>query len=60
MVRVRTSPLDRWHGMAALHVDTAGAGKVGHKIAIEYLEAEDAEAIRDRLYQEASRTEYRW
>ena len=59
-VRVQSSPFDRRHGMATLRVDTAGAGKVGHKIAIEYLEAEDAEAIRDRLYQEASRTEYRW
>lgn len=59
-VKVRSSPFDRRHGMAALHVDTAGAGKGGHKIAIEYLEAEDAEAIRDRLYQEANRTEYRW
>ena len=59
-VWVQSSPFDRRHGMAGLHVDTAGAGKVGHKIAIRYLEAEDAEAIRERLYQEAGQTEYRW
>jgi len=48
-VRTGESPFDRRHGMASLHVDTAGAGKVGHAIDIPYLERDVAQALREDL-----------
>jgi putative membrane protein len=48
-VSVRSSPFDRRHKMASLQIDTAGAGKVGHKIDIEFLQRDIAESLRDHL-----------
>ncbi|HKQ60912.1 MAG TPA: PH domain-containing protein, partial [Candidatus Polarisedimenticolaceae bacterium] len=57
---LRRSPLDRLTGMASLHVDTAGAGRVGHAVEIHFLDAAAAAAVRDRLFDEASRRTFRW
>ena len=46
--------------MGRVHVDTAGGGKVGHRVDVPYLEMPAAEALRDHLYLEASCTSYRW
>ncbi len=54
------SPFDRRHGMASLRVDTAGAGKLNHRIDIPFLEAGVARAIRERIHAEASRRSFRW
>jgi putative membrane protein len=54
------SPFDRRNGMARLAVDTAGAGKVGHRVQIRYLLAETARKLEESLFQEASRTAFRW
>lgn len=56
VLSLRESPFDRRHGMASLAVDTAGAGKIGHRIAIPYLEREVAGALRRDLFQAAQRT----
>ena len=54
------SPFDRRHHMASVAVDTAGAGKMGHRIHIPYLDLEVARGISRRLYAEARATEFRW
>ena len=54
------SPFDRRHGTASLRVDTAGATRVGHSIDVPYLDATIAARMMDRLYEEASRTAFRW
>ena len=54
------SPFDRRHHMASVAVDTAGAGKMGHRIHIPYLDLEVAREIARRLYAEARATEFRW
>lgn len=56
----RESPFDRRSGMAAVAVDTAGAQMIAHTIDIPYLDAAVANAITRRLYEEASRREFRW
>lgn len=48
-VSVSSSPFDRRYQMAKLAIDTAGAGKVGHKIDIEYMQRDLAESLRDHL-----------
>lgn len=45
----RQGPIDRWWGMSAVLIDTAGAGKLGHRLEIPYLEPEAAELLFDRL-----------
>ena len=59
-VSMRQSPFDRRHRMASLAVDTAGAGTVGHRIQIPFLDAGVAESIHDRLYSETCASEFRW
>ena len=59
-VRLKESPFDRRHRMASVAVDTAGAGKVGHRIDIPYLEVDVARSMLQRLYAEAAATEFRW
>jgi putative membrane protein len=59
-VERKTSPFDRRRDMSRLAVDTAGAGRAGHRVAIPYLDDEVALALRDRLYYEAAETAYRW
>ncbi len=57
---LRESPFDRRNGMASLSVDTAGAGKTGHRIDIGYLLADAAAEMRDRLFRQTSFTAFRW
>lgn len=59
-VRMSESPFDRRHRMASVAVDTAGAGKMGHRIDIPYLDVEVARGISKRLYAEVRATEFRW
>jgi putative membrane protein len=54
------SPFDRRRGMASVRVDTAGAGRVGHRVDVDYLGLATARDLVGRLYDEASRTSYRW
>jgi uncharacterized membrane protein YdbT with pleckstrin-like domain len=57
-VQVVESPFDRRFAMAAVSVDTAGAG--AHPIDVPYLPATVAEALRVSLAEHAASTEYRW
>ena len=57
---LKRSPFDRRARMASLCVDTAGAGKIGHPVEINYLGVETARRIHDRLYDEAGRTAFQW
>jgi putative membrane protein len=57
---LRESPFDRRNGMAGLDVDTAGAGRVGHRVEIGYLLAETARELHARLFRESSLTAFRW
>ena len=59
-VTLRESPFDRRHQMAGVRVDTAGASDASHRVAIPYLGRETAEAIYERLSDEAARTSFRW
>lgn len=43
------SPLDRYHGMATLLMDTVGASPFEPPLRIRYLPAEEATALRDQL-----------
>jgi putative membrane protein len=54
------TPFDRRVGMASLRVDTAGAGRLGHRIDVPFLDAPVAAAMLDRLADAASRTSFRW
>ena len=46
--------------MASVAVDTAGAGRTGHRIDIPYLDLDVARAILKRLYAETCATEFSW
>jgi putative membrane protein len=59
-VELQTSPFDRRHGMATVRVDTAGAGRAGHGIAVAFLEAATAAGLKERLAAEAGRAAFRW
>jgi len=59
-VSMRQSPFDHRKRMATVAVDTAGAGNMGHRIRIPFLDVEIAESILDRLYAETRATEFRW
>lgn len=48
-IQVRQSPFDRRHGMASLHLDTAGASPLSPALAIPYLDADDAVRLAARL-----------
>lgn len=54
------SPFDRRHGMASIQVDTAGAGRVGHRVAIRYLAEDVAREMMNLLADQAARTAFRW
>lgn len=60
VVALRTTPIDRWRGMARLLVDTAGAGAAAHKVDIPYLPLDTARELRTHLAAEAARTAFRW
>jgi putative membrane protein len=57
---LRQSPFDRRARMAAVSVDTAGAGRIGHPVCIRYLAERTAAELHDRLFREAGRTDFRW
>ena len=59
-VSMTQSPFDRRKRMAGVAVDTAGAGSIGHRIQIPFLDAAVAEGILRRLYAETRGTEFRW
>jgi putative membrane protein len=59
-VAMKQSPFDRRSGMATVTVDTAGAGNIGHRVAIPYLDAGVAAEMLRRLYDECRATEFRW
>jgi putative membrane protein len=59
-VSTKQSPFDRRYGMAALAVDTAGAGTVGHRVRIPYLDERVAGETLRRLHDECRATEFRW
>ena len=43
------SPIDRYHGMATLLMDTVGASPFDAPLRIRYLPADEAMALRDQL-----------
>lgn len=57
---MRQSPFDRRRRMASVAVDTAGAGNLGHRIDIPFLDVDVAEEILRRLYEETRGMEFRW
>jgi putative membrane protein len=57
-VVIRQNPLDRRHGVATVHVDTAGAGAGGPKIA--NVPWQEANALGAELAQQAAAQRYRW
>jgi putative membrane protein len=59
-VSMSQSPFDRRRRMAAVAVDTAGAGGMGHRIHIPFLDVDVAQGILRRLYEETRATEFRW
>ena len=59
-VSMRQSPFDRRKRMASVAVDTAGAGEMGHRILIPFLDVGVAGSILQRLYAETRSTEFRW
>lgn len=59
-VEMAQSPFDRRYGMASVAVDTAGAGRVGHRVAIPYLDLGVAVDLTRRLEDEALRRDFRW
>ncbi len=60
VVTLGQTPFDRRHGMAAVAVDTAGAGSVGHSFELPYLEESAARALQSRLVEETSARAFRW
>ncbi len=59
-VSLRRTPFDRWHGMASVHVDTAGAQSADLSFAIPFLRLRDAAWLAKRLRREAARTAFTW
>lgn len=59
-LELEESPFDRWNRMACLRVDTAGAGRVGHRVDIRYLEADVAGGMLQRLAHETGVRPFRW
>ena len=60
VLALRESPFDRRHEMASVRVDTAGAGRTGHRLELRYLGFEAARAVHERLAHEAGSTSFRW
>jgi len=59
-VSMSQTPFDHRKRMASVAVDTAGAGNIGHRIQIPFLDVDVAESILHRLYVETRSTEFRW
>ena len=59
-VTLRESPLDRRSGMAAVRVDTAGAGEWSHRVDIPYLDRSIARDLQGRLVGAAAHTRFEW
>lgn len=59
-VTMSASPFDRRAAMAAVRVDTAGAGELSHRVAIPYLDQAIATALTRRLSAAAANTAFRW
>ncbi len=59
-VSMHQTPFDVRKRMASVAVDTAGAGGVGHRIRIPFLDVDIAASILQRLYAETRSTEFRW
>jgi len=59
-VSLTQTPFDRRHDMARLAVDTAGAGKAGHRLNIPFLPQDQAAQLHDRLAREAAQRNFRW
>lgn len=56
-VRIVESPVDRWWGMATLHVDTAS---IGGLLEVQLLGVNDAVALQKALTDRAGRSGFRW
>ncbi|NIM00424.1 MAG: PH domain-containing protein [Acidobacteria bacterium] len=59
-VSLAQTPFDRRHEMARVSIDTAGAGKAGHKIHVPFLPHAVAVELHERLALEAARRSFRW
>ena len=59
-VTLRESPFDRRNAMASVNVDTAGAGDLSHRVAIPYLDRNQAVNLRRHLAHEAAGRSFRW
>jgi putative membrane protein len=59
-VSLGQTPFDRRHDMARIAIDTAGAGKAGHRVSVPFLPREVAVELHDRLAVEAARRSFRW
>jgi len=59
-VSLTQTPFDRRHDMARIAVDTAGAGKAGHRVAVPFLPSGLAMELHDRLAVEAAKRSFRW
>ncbi|MDH3627752.1 MAG: PH domain-containing protein [Acidobacteriota bacterium] len=59
-ISIRETPFDRRHKMASLCIDTAGSGAGWRTVDIPLIPAETAALLRDQLYLETSRTDFRW
>lgn len=59
-ITMSASPFDRRRHMASVAVDTAGAGTLGLRIDIPYLDRDVADTFSRRLYAEASASEFDW
>ncbi len=54
------SPFDRRHRMASLSADTAGASIIAHRIEVPFLDEPVAQALEERLSNEAGLTRFDW
>ncbi|HEX7282311.1 MAG TPA: PH domain-containing protein, partial [Vicinamibacterales bacterium] len=59
-VTMQESPFDRRAAMAAVRVDTAGAGELSHRVAIPYLDRDVAANLAQRLAGAAANVAFRW
>ena len=48
-ITVQSSPFDRRYGHATFRIDTAGAGREGNKVSIEFMSRDVAVRLRDQL-----------
>lgn len=59
-VELRQSPLDRWTGMAALWLDTAGAQPLAPPLRLRFVPLAEAERLHAALSREIARRPLRW